>query len=148
MNFRNIWFIFIIILLSCSGKNELVEISINSNTLLVEIANDDETRSLGLMNRDSLKEESGMIFVFEQERAVTFWMKNTLIPLSIAYIDKKGEILEIYDMVPLSEERISSKRSSIKYALEVNQGCFKRNNINIGDMISLDPIVNYSKSSK
>lgn len=94
----------------------------------------------GLMNQKELPEH-GMLFVMQYEQQVAFWMKNTLIPLSIAYINKNGVILEIIDMnvesgsdYPLYQ----SASSEIKYALEVNQGFFKENNINVNDLVSIE----------
>jgi uncharacterized membrane protein (UPF0127 family) len=68
------------------------------------------------------------------------WMKDTFIPLNVAYLNKKGEILEIYDMVPLSKKSVCSKDNA-KYALEVNKGWFERNNFKIGDFIDINKII-------
>lgn len=140
MNFKLFYILIIIFFLSCNPSLE--ELKINDKVIYVEIADTDESRALGLMNRNILEEDRGMLFVFEEERQVSFWMKNTLIPLSVAYINKEGVILEIYDMFPKSLEPVTSKRSSIKFALEVNKGFFDKNNIRIGDKMI------YLKSSK
>ncbi|QEN03244.1 DUF192 domain-containing protein [Thiospirochaeta perfilievii] len=151
MNFKRVlsFLIFLTLFYSCSRESveDSIDLKINSKILQVEIAATDTKRAQGLMNRDSLGKNNGMIFVFDKERAVSFWMKNTLIPLSIAYIDKKGVILEIYSMKPLSTEPIQSKRSSILYALEVNEGYFKDNGIKVGDRVELETLYNYLKSS-
>jgi uncharacterized membrane protein (UPF0127 family) len=68
------------------------------------------------------------------------WMRNTYIPLNVAYIDTKGKILEIYEMLPLSEDSVCSKKR-VKYALEVNLDWFKRNNVHIGDKIDITDIL-------
>jgi uncharacterized membrane protein (UPF0127 family) len=78
-----------------------------------------------------------MIFIFEQDQILSFWMKNTPHPLSIAYIDSKGKIRNIFDMTPYSLSSVVST-VSVRYALEVPQGWFKNNNIQVGDTISLD----------
>ena len=76
-----------------------------------------------------------MLFVFPAPKPQGFWMKNTLIPLSIAYISDSGEILQIEDMRPKDERSIRSK-DPVRYALEVNQGWFKRHNVKVGDTIA------------
>jgi uncharacterized membrane protein (UPF0127 family) len=78
-----------------------------------------------------------MLFVFERDQILSFWMKDTLIPLSIAYISHGGQILEIHDMKPLNQTPIYSSRSA-RYALEVPQGWFTKAGINLGDSLLLD----------
>ena len=97
-----------------------------------------EQREKGLMFRKSLNESDGMLFVFEREQKLNFWMKNTYIPLDIAYIDKNGIINEIYHMKPLD---VSLTYNSIKpamYALEVNLGWFSRHKIKTGSKIEFN----------
>jgi uncharacterized membrane protein (UPF0127 family) len=89
------------------------------------------------MNRKKIPDGTGMIFIFEQDQILSFWMKNTPHPLSIAYIDSKGKIRNIFDMTPYSLSSVVST-VSVRYALEVPQGWFKNNNIQVGDTISLD----------
>ena len=89
------------------------------------------------MNRKKIPDGTGMIFIFEQDQILSFWMKNTPHPLSIAYIDSKGRIRNIFDMTPYSLSSVVST-VSVRYALEVPQGWFKNNNIQVGDTISLD----------
>ncbi len=86
------------------------------------------------MGRESMTEDHGMLFVYDRDSRKSFWMKNTLIPLSIAYIAADGTIREIYDMEPLST-RIVDSRYSVRYALEVNQGAFQRHGIKEGDKV-------------
>ncbi len=90
------------------------------------------------MGRDSLDEDRGMLFVYDRDSRKSFWMKNTKIPLSIAYIAADGTIREIYDMEPLSTRIIESKYS-VRYALEVNQGAFERHGIKAGDKVVFKP---------
>ncbi|GHU85289.1 hypothetical protein FACS189473_4160 [Spirochaetia bacterium] len=101
-----------------------------------EIARTDDQRSRGLMNRESLPDGEGMLFVFTNDEIRSFWMKNTLIPLSIAYIGYNGLIHEIRDMQPLDTTSVSSRRSA-RYALEVPQGWFGRVRIKAGDRLIL-----------
>jgi uncharacterized membrane protein (UPF0127 family) len=88
------------------------------------------------MNRDVLEENSGMLFVYNSPIQTSFWMKNTRIPLSIAFIDENNQIFQIEDLTPGDLNSVKSKKPS-KYALEVNKGWFKENGISIGDNISL-----------
>lgn len=104
-----------------------------------EIADDAAERRRGLMERTALAENAGMLFVFDREQALSFWMRNTLIPLSIAYIDSEGRIVDIEDMQPLDETSHPSAEPA-QYALEVNQGFFAERGIEVGDKVELpDP---------
>lgn len=103
----------------------------------VEIASTSEQRQKGFMNRKNIPDGTGMIFVFEQDQILSFWMKNTPHPLSIAYIDRKGKIRDILPMTPYSLSTIVSS-GSVRYALEVPQNWFEKNNIQEGDFISLN----------
>jgi uncharacterized membrane protein (UPF0127 family) len=102
--------------------------------VLAEIARTDEQRERGLMWRQSLADGEGMLFVFEWDHILSFWMKNTLLPLSIAYIAYDGRILEIHDMEPRNLSPVQSGRS-VRYALEVPQGWFARMGIGAGDVV-------------
>lgn len=100
----------------------------------VEMARTDEERSQGLMNRKSLTDGKGMLFVFEKDQILSFWMKNTLIPLSIAFISSEGKILEIHDMEPGDMNPLHSSRSA-RYALETPQAWFSRAGVAVGDVL-------------
>src|SRR5215203_5744197 len=102
----------------------------------VEIADTPEERQTGLMGRSALAEEAGMLFVFDHELILWFWMKDTLIPLSIAYIDAEGRIVDIQDMQPL-DETIHPSAEPARYALEVNQGFFEGRGVAVGDVVEL-----------
>lgn len=106
-------------------------------TLRAEIADDDGERNLGLMHRKEVKDGEGMLFVFQADQQLAFWMKNTLVPLSIAYIASDGRILEFHDMTPLSLAPVKSTRSA-RYALEVPQGWFSRAGVSVGDRLVLE----------
>ncbi len=110
-------------------------IYINDKKLYVEIADTKEERQKGMMFRDKLEKNNGMLFIFENTGVVSFWMKNTFIPLSIAFIDTNYTIVHMTDMSSLSEDTFYSSIFLIKYALEVNQGWFEKNNIKIGDKV-------------
>jgi uncharacterized membrane protein (UPF0127 family) len=111
-----------------------VKIEIGSKTLIAEIAETDEEQEQGLMNRDILGKDQAMLFLFEEGSTPCFWMKDTKIPLSIAFINKDNTIVKIEDMQPLTENEHCSG-SPIVLGLEVNQGWFKDNNIKVGDKI-------------
>ncbi len=102
----------------------------------VEIADTNEERQTGLMGRTALAEDAGMLFVFDTEQQLSFWMKDTLIPLSIAFIDSEGRIVDIQDMQPLDETPHPSAAPA-QYALEVNQGFFEARGIQVGDTVEL-----------
>ena len=104
----------------------------------VEIADMDAERQTGLMGRTILPEDTGMLFVFEGEQTLSFWMRDTLIPLSIAYIDAQGRIVDIQDMQPLDDvppHYVSAEPA--RYALEVNQGFFEERGVMVGDTVEL-----------
>jgi len=100
----------------------------------IEIATTDQERALGLMFRRSLPENAGMLFLYDRPQPATMWMKNTLIGLSVAFIDKRGRIINIEDMEPQTEEAHAA-RAPAAFALEVNQGWFKKRGIKAGDRI-------------
>ena len=126
---------------SCKSKKlPVIDITITSadgSTHLVkaEVAEKEEDRNHGYMERKKIPDGTGMLFIFDRDQILSFWMKNTPHPLSIAYIDTKGKIRNIYDMTPFSLTPIKST-SSVRYALEVPQGWFRDNNINVGDIVS------------
>ena len=111
-----------------------VQLTINSHRLVAEIAATVETRTVGLMHRFSLKPDHGMLFVFNAPQPLTFWMKNTFVPLSIAYIGADGKILNIDDMAPQTETGHSSQGLAL-YALEMKKGWFADRSIGAGSRV-------------
>jgi len=104
----------------------------------VEIADDLPEQERGLMDRTALGKDRGMLFVYSDEEVRSFWMKNTLIPLSIAYIASDGRIVDLQDMKPLDDDPphyVSAEPA--QYALEVNQGFFDEHGIKVGDRADL-----------
>ena len=99
-------------------------------SLGIEIADTQDEREHGLSNRESLAKDTGMLFIIEQ-RGPGFWMKDTSLPLSIAYLDTQGRIVRIADMTPFDTSAVPSVRPAM-YALEVNQGWFTRHSIQVG----------------
>ena len=117
-------------------------IKVKDKTLKVKLAITPAQQRQGLMNVSGqeptkLPENEGMLFIYRREEILSFWMKNTTLPLSIAFIDKKGNITEIRDMEPMGMDSVRSAKPAM-YALEVNQGWFTKNNIKIGDKVKLD----------
>jgi uncharacterized membrane protein (UPF0127 family) len=105
--------------------------------ITVEIARTEQERTQGLMHRKKLPDGEGMIFIFERDEQLSFWMKNTVIPLSIAFIASDGRITEIKDMQPLDLSAVKSSRS-VRYALETPQGWFSRAGVKAGDVVEMD----------
>ena len=104
----------------------------------VEVADDLAEQAKGLMYRTTLGENRGMLFVYPDERELSFWMKDTLIPLSIAFIDSERRIIDIQDMKPLDDEPphyVSAEPA--QYALEVNQGFFEKGGVKVGDRVDV-----------
>jgi len=109
----------------------LASLTIGKHKLIAEVVVTPEQRAVGLMNRFSLKPDHGMLFVFERAEPLGFWMKNTFIPLSIAFIAADGRIVNIEDMRPQTEETHWSKGPAI-YALEMRKGWFAERGIGPG----------------
>jgi uncharacterized protein len=109
-------------------------LSIGDHKLTAEIARSPDERSTGLMNRFSLKPDHGMLFVFERSEPQAFWMKNTFVPLSIAFIADDGRIINIDDMKPQTEESHWSKGPA-RYALEMKKGWFAERGIGPGAVV-------------
>ena len=102
----------------------------------VELARSIRELSKGYMGREHIPEGTGMLFIFKRDEKLSFWMKDTPTPLSIAFINSNGEIREIRNMTPFSRESVNSSEA-VRYALEVPQGWFERNNIGTGCIIKL-----------
>ena len=136
-------FLFIPGFINCSPNKLVVqEIVIERNgeiraAIRAEMARTNEERNRGLMYRKSLKDGEGMLFIFESDEVLSFWMKNTIIPLSIAFIAWDGRIVEIKDLRPNDLNSVRSSRS-VRYALEVPQGWFERAGVTAGDVIVFD----------
>lgn len=124
-----------------SLRTKIIKVSNGGRTiqLTVQVADTPKIRDKGLMFVEKLPENEGMLFVFSEETYGGFWMKNTLIPLSIAFLDSEGKILKILDMVPCKEELCPTYDPEITYhyALEVNLGWFEKNQIKEGDLVKL-----------
>ena len=120
-------------------RGDRVALSVNGRPLWVEVAATPAERQRGLMYRESLGENEGMLFVFEREQYLSFWMKDTGIPLSIAFLDKNGKVTDIIDMEPYSLVPVRSSRQC-KYAIEANRNFFAESGLSVGDSIVLDTV--------
>jgi uncharacterized membrane protein (UPF0127 family) len=118
------------------GAAELptVDLNIGKHRLVAEVAATTDTRTTGLMHRFSLKPDHGMLFVFPAPQPLGFWMRNTYVPLSIAFLDADGRILNIEDMAPRTDDTHLSKGPAL-YALEMKKGWFADRNIRPGDRV-------------
>jgi uncharacterized membrane protein (UPF0127 family) len=114
-------------------QTDLPRVKLQSGMYLldVQVAQTPEQRAIGLMNRQSMPEHEGMLFVFERSDTQCFWMKNTLLPLSAAFIDNNGNIVNIEDMKPQSLDAHCSARP-VKFVLEMQQGWFKKRGLKGG----------------
>jgi uncharacterized protein len=111
-----------------------VQLSINGHRLVAEVAATTDTRTTGLMHRFSLKPDHGMLFVFSVPQPLAFWMKNTFVPLSIAFIGADGKIINIDDMAPQTENTHPSSGPAL-YTLEMKKGWFAEHGIAAGSEI-------------
>jgi len=111
-----------------------IELRAGMHRIIAELATDDETRSKGLMFREQLAPNHGMLFIFQQASPYCFWMKNTPLPLSIAFLRDDGTITNIADMQALSEKSHCA-REPVRFALEMEQGWFARKGIREGSRI-------------
>ena len=124
-------------------RNKILPINVAGIELEVELATTFEEQSLGLMYRDKLEENGGILFVYPRENFLSFWMKDTRIPLSIAFIKADGRIIQIESMKPNSLDTHVSKEKA-KYALEMNEGWFRIHNVREGDTVKM-PLTMYEK---
>jgi uncharacterized protein len=111
-----------------------VQLTAGMHVIRAEVAATEAARQRGLMARQTMGANEGMLFVFDRPAGVCMWMKNTPLPLSVAFIDQFGKIVNIEDMQPNTTDSHCAKRL-IRYALEMNQGWFKQKNIKPGSAI-------------
>lgn len=113
----------------------IIELSAAIHRIEAEVAASNAQRMRGLMERKNLPPQRGMLFVFDEEARHCMWMKNTYLPLSVAFLDAAGRIINIEEMQPLSEDNHCAARLA-RYALEMNAGWFTQRGIRPGDVIS------------
>ena len=124
------------------------ELKIAQKTLFAQIATTDAQKARGLMFRESLPADGAMVFAFDAPRQMSFWMKNTLIPLDIAFLTADGAITEIKSMFPLNLNPVKSSRSDILYCIETNAGWFAKNGLSAGDKLDMQIFLKALKQRK
>jgi len=129
-------------------KLETVTLKVGGTAVLAEVADEPHEQQAGLMFREKLEDGHGMLFIMPQVGPASFWMRNTLIPLSIGYISENGRLLEVHQMKPKDETSVPSRSKKVKYALEVPEGWFSRNGIFPGELITGLPVLNPEVSGK
>lgn len=123
--------------LSCSsGLEERIKVVIGGESFRIEVARTDEQKRQGLMNRRSIGDREGMIFVYETDQHLAFWMKNTTIPLTLAFLSKDGQIMQVEQMKPLSLKSVMSGRA-VRYGLELPDGVLDELGVGAGDRVEL-----------
>ncbi|MEK6861976.1 MAG: DUF192 domain-containing protein [Nanoarchaeota archaeon] len=128
--------LFLLVLISACSQNKVI---INKNIIKVEVADTPEERSHGLMFRESLCDNCGMLFVFENEDYHNFWMKNTVIPLDMIFISEDNKIIDIIQAEPCKEDpcQVYKPKEKAKYILEVNKEYSSSNNLRTGDNVKI-----------
>jgi uncharacterized protein len=116
-------------------KLATMKLWIGAQEMTAELALTHTQVSTGMMYRKEMSENEGMLFVFARPHRASFYMRNTIIPLSAAYIDAEGMIMEIHDLKPLDETPVEANSDNVRFVLETRQGWFKSNNIGIGTVI-------------
>lgn len=114
----------------------VVRMKVGSETFTLEVADTPQKQQLGLMHRKSMPPDRGMLFVFDDERERSFWMKNTHIPLDIIYVDAEGKVVSIKPMEPLDETSVPSDGPA-KYAVELNRGAARRVGVAPGEVLAI-----------
>lgn len=119
-------------------KLPVIRLWLGANELKAEVARSAAEIATGMMHRTKMAENEAMLFVFSRPRRASFYMRNTILPLSCAYIGSDGTILEIHDMKPLDETPIVASTDQVQYVLEVNQGWFQSHRVGIGTVLSTE----------
>lgn len=119
-------------------KLPTIKLWVGTNEVTAELAATDAQIAVGMMRRTNMAEMDGMLFLFARPGQRAFYMRNTVLPLTCAYIDPEGTILETYDMKPLDETPLPSKSDQVQYVLEMNQGWFERHGIKPGVAVSTE----------
>ena len=145
------------LLTACGGSDRAQEaapksvddrfaIKVGDRTVQMQVAAKLPEVQKGLMFRQAMGEDEGMLFVFTTPQQQGFWMRNTTLPLDIGYFDPAGELKEIYPMYPLDERSVNSRSRNIQFCLEMNQGWFKRNNVKPGAKLDLKAVAEALKA--
>ena len=123
-----------------AGFDTYFDMSVGGIAFRAQMAVKDVEKMRGLMFRDSLGENDGMMFVYQTPSKASFWMKNTYIPLDLAFFDKNGVLTEVKKLYPQNLDSVVSARSDILYCLEMNSGWFEKNKISSGDKLDAEKL--------
>jgi uncharacterized membrane protein (UPF0127 family) len=115
-------------------------IPIGGIELQLQLALKPTEQQKGLMHRESLDEDHGMLFLFDRPDKRGFWMRNTRVPLDIGYFDSNGRLLEVHKLFPFDETTVNSHSSEVLIAVETNRGWYAANNIQVGDRIEMSSL--------
>ncbi|PAW79817.1 MAG: hypothetical protein B9S32_00375 [Verrucomicrobia bacterium Tous-C9LFEB] len=115
----------------------VIEIKAGAATIRAEVARTPEEKALGLMHRTRMPDNAGMIFILDGKSRASFWMKDTSLPLSIAFLDAQGTILQIVDLQPFDQTAVRSESDRVAFALEMNQHWFSLNRVKAGERLIL-----------
>jgi uncharacterized protein len=126
-----------IMLNKACDEQRIIKAHLGNQEIHLALACTESQQEYGLMFRKTLSDNDGMIFVFKENQMLHFWMKDTLIPLSIAYLDDKFTIKEIYNM-KAEDLTVTASKEPLKYAVEVNLDWFKKHNVKIGEKLLID----------
>ncbi len=119
-------------------QENIIELTINNHTFILEQAITPQEKQKGLMFRTSLEENRGMIFIFENEQERSFWMKNTLIPLDMIFIDENNKITSIQTTQPCHQDPCQTYQAQAKYIIELNAGMTEKIGLKVEDEIELN----------
>ena len=122
---------------ACPLELPVISVTVNDTVLSLEVAALPAARNCGLSKRDFLPPDSGMLFVLPETMPFAVWMKDTRLPLAIAFLDAAGRVLSIEQMAPLRTDVIYESRQPVRYAVEVNQGWFQAQGVHVGDVLDL-----------
>jgi uncharacterized protein len=130
-----------------AASGDTVPMKIGNETFNLEVADSPDEMEYGLMARESMPADHGMIFVFPKAKQQAFWMKNTFIPLDIIYVDEFGRVVSVKPMQPRDETPVRSDGPAM-YAIELNQGAAARAGVRAGDVLSIPPTILTQKGRK
>ncbi len=138
-------YLFTLVLLPCLAGGcsrsqsalPVVSMQIGKQSFQIEIAATPESQETGLMKRDSMPDDHGMIFIFPQEKICQFWMKNTRFPLDIVFLNTGGAVVSIHQMVAYDENNLTSSDFPSRYAIELNRGAAAAAGLKVGDVVAI-----------
>ncbi len=119
-------------------KLQTMKLYVGPEVVTAELAMNQIQIATGMMFRTEMAENEGMLFVFSKPHRTSFYMKNTKLPLNIAYIDSEGTILELHELKPLDETPVEAKSDRVQFVLEMNKGWFARHNVAVGSIITCE----------